>query len=78
MKTTEPEPKILGNSKQKQVEKQQRARALEGKKLKGQQTLTGAICTSHRLSEFEEVTPDTSNLVITHDKLKLTDANGGV
>jgi hypothetical protein len=82
MKTNEPQPKILGDTKQKQVEKIQKARALEGKKLKGQQTLTSAICTSHRLTEFEEDRTTFPYPVVKSGRLKITDAQsdktGGV
>lgn len=46
--------KFLGDSKQKQTEREQHKKAQEGKKLRGQQSLTSAVSTSHRLTEFED------------------------
>ncbi len=46
------DPKFFGDTVQKRTEKEQKAKAQQGKKLRGQQTLTSAVSTSRRLSEF--------------------------
>ncbi len=47
-------PRVLGTaSRQEQTEREQRKRFDEGKRLKGQQSLTSAISTSRRLGDFE-------------------------
>lgn len=59
-----------GLSKQKQFEKENKAKAHAGKKLKGQQTLTSAVSTSKRLSDFGLLDPGT--LTIKGDRKKMT------
>ncbi|MDD5474722.1 MAG: hypothetical protein PHU34_11350 [Candidatus Methanoperedens sp.] len=52
---TAEKPKVIGApSRQELMEAEQRKRAAEGKKLRGQVTLFGAVSTSRRLGEFEE------------------------
>lgn len=55
----EPEkPKVIGApSKQEQALREAREKSHEGQRLKGQQVLTSAISTSHRLEEFEVKPP---------------------
>lgn len=47
--------KILGETPQKEWEKELKEKARSGKRIRGQQTLTGGASGSLRLSEFEEV-----------------------
>ena len=44
--------KILGDTPQKRAEKENKKKAAEGKRTRGQQTLTGGASSSHRLTDF--------------------------
>lgn len=53
IKLVKSEPVFFGDTRQRATEQEQKKRASEGKKLRGQQSLTSAISTSRRLGDFE-------------------------
>lgn len=53
IKPEKSEPVFFGDTRQRATEQEQKKRASEGKRLRNQQTLTSAVSTSHRLTEFE-------------------------